>query len=370
MYSLFFDEKIKFQYPPSALLPLDLFPRSMTAIAVRMQLDARLAFVLRWMSILAVVTTILVSVAILLHQVGRYAPDILRSPMRIAAFVALGSVLSLTWYPLLIGYMWGQIQVFLNLLIALCIFFYVLGWRVTGGMCLGLCCLVKPHYGIVLLWSLLRRRWDFAAGFAIVVALGLGAALVRYGFSEHLNYLSVIMWISERGESIWVNQSLNALLHRWLGNGSPVEIPGEFQSSFPPYHRLVHLLSTINTLVILALGLFFLRKDVQGGSPLDLATVVVAVSLASPIAWMHQYGAFLPVFALAMAGLAGMKPPARVSALLLALSFLMMGQVVLRWDWFFESPLKGLLGSHVFFAGLVLFGVLLYLRWRPAAKPS
>jgi hypothetical protein len=264
-----------------------------------------------------------------------------------------------------VGHGWGHIQVFLNLLISLSILSYLIDRTIVSGVFLGLCCLVKPHYGLLLLWALLRRQWGFAGGLAATAGAGTALALLTYGLNDHLSYLHVLSWLSERGEAIWVNQGLNGLLHRFLENGAAFEAVGQPQSAFPPYHLAVHILSTAFMLLILGLALF-LPNGERGaaGSTLDFATMLVAVTVASPIAWIYQHGALLPVFALAMAAIISSRDLPRIVVPLLAVAYIGMGQVVLKWPWFFANPWRGLLGSHMFLAALLFCGLLLYLRSR------
>jgi hypothetical protein len=287
-------------------------------------------------------------------------------PTTLAAMMALGFANALLWYPLLVGHVWGQVQVFLNLLVALSLFHFVTGRMALSGFWLGLCCLFKPHYAIVLLWAVARRAWSFSAALLAVGIAGLLAGLLRYGLQDHLTYIKVLSFLSAHGEAIWVNQSLNGLLHRFIENGVAVEAPGVEQSTFPPYVRSIHIASLLFTLSVLIAAIWPWRKLQGPPRPLDLATVLVAVTLASPIAWMHQYGAFLPVLALLAAHLARKQNPDGAAVALLALSFLAMGQVALEWGWYFQNPWRGLLGSHVLFAGLTLLGLLLAHRSEDA----
>ena len=71
---------------------------------------------------------------------------------------------------------------------------------------------------------------------------------------------------------------------------------------------------------------------------------------------------FLPIFAATLPELIRTRPLGWVTAPLFALSYVAMANVVLRWDWFFVNPWRGLLASHLFFGAIVLFFLLFYLR--------
>jgi hypothetical protein len=261
-----------------------------------------------------------------------------------------------------------RLMVFLNLLMALSIYCLVIRRPALSGFWLGLCCLVKPHYGIVLIWSLLRREWRFGISMTCIGAAGLLGALYRYGWSDHITYVRVLWFLSRRGESIWVNQSLGGLIHRFYGNGAAVEEPGAPQSSFPPYLAEAHIIGALFMGLALLAAFWPSREPRAADNRLGLAAIIAVVTIASPIAWMHQYGALLPVFAILLAQMAGRREVWPL--VLLGVSFLSMGQVVLEWKWYFANPWRGLLGSHVFFGGLLLLGLLYRSRFRERAVMS
>jgi hypothetical protein len=96
------------------------------------------------------------------------------------------------------------------------------------------------------------------------------------------------------------------------------------------------------------------------GRPIDLALMICAATLASPIAWEHHYGAFFPVFALAL-------PIALAigrSGILLLISYELVANEMLRPPIMFANRWVGLLGSHIFAGALLLFGFLLWARAR------
>ncbi len=366
LYSVFFNGNVKYQYPPSALLPLDLLPRSMTVVGGRTEFDEGLKQALRYLSLGAVFLTALVSVLVLKLGLDRWSPSGSGSSTPyVVGLTALGLANALVWYPLLVGQNWGHIQSFLNLLISLSIAAYLMNRPVASGVFLGICCLVKPHYGLMLVWAALRRQWGFAAGLVGTAAAGTVLGLIRYGIDDYFSYVRVLAWLSQRGEAIWTNQALNGLLHRFLGNGNAVEAVGQTQSAFPPYHMGVHIISTVFMLAILAAGLLSMRGRGRNGGPLDFVTMMVAVAVAVPLAWVYQYGAFLPVFALAMAMVVCTRGLPRYVVPILLISYIGIGHVILKWHWFFENPWRGLLGAHMFFAALGFLILLLYLRSRP-----
>jgi len=177
----------------------------------------------------------------------------------------------------------------------------------------------------------------------------------------------VIREIARVGETFWTNQCANGFLNRLLGNGDPVNFsPNEFA----PYHPWVHALTVGSSLLILGLALFKRGPVEKGRSTIDLAIIIAAATLASPIAWEHHYGAFLPLFALALPACLEPRLSAWKPGLILGASFLAMGVALLAPDSFFTSPWRGVAASHLYFGALMFFGLLLHLRRSPAGADA
>jgi alpha-1,2-mannosyltransferase len=334
MYAIFFEEaEVKFQYPPSSLLILDLFPSWMTEPVTQYYNPGKP--LLRWLdgfSTGATVLTTLVSALILEVGLRRLNPQrpVRRAQVALRFILAVG--LGLTSYPLTVAHWLGQIQVFLNCLAAFGLLFYLLGWEGLSGACFGVCCLVKPQWGLIMLWALLRHRWRFAGGLAAVILPGLGLSLARYGLRDHLQYLEVLRFISRVGESYWGNQSVNGLLNRLLQNGDP------YGTNFAPYHPIVYVGTLVSTIAMLVMA-FWPRsgRHHSVGRLIDLSVVLVAATIASPVVWHHHYGVFLPVMALILPGLMQSRPLGWWTLPLFGLSYLAIANAVVRPELIYRS---------------------------------
>jgi hypothetical protein len=373
IYGIFFDERRKFQYPPTSLLGFFAVPDSWLNDENFKRHDAVTEFrgvpaaVMRTASQVAVLLTLAAAIAIVEIGLRRLRSGRSESPVWLYSRIAILAVLGLTFYPVMKAHQLGQIQVYLNALTALGILAYQLGWRASSGLCLGICCLVKPQFAVLAIWALLRKRWRMLGGFmAAVVPVGL-LSLVMFGWENHLRYLEVIRDISRLGEVYWPNQSVNGFLSRLLGNGDP-EYFSMFE--FAPYHPWVHRVTIVTSLAILSLALFHRRPASRAGGELDLAVMIAAATIASPIAWEHHYGAFLPLFALVLPVCLRGGLPNRRLGLLLAAAFLAMGVAVLAPDAFFHPRSRGWLASHLFYGAAMFFGQLIYLRFRMAVQAA
>ena len=358
LYAVFFVDHIKFQYPPPSLLMFDLFPRSMTRIDG--DLVARpLRRVLAWLSQGAVALTVLTSALIFELGLRRLPSHRPASPARVAVSIGLSAALGVSYYPVLFGHFLGQMQVFLNALLALAVLFYVIRRPTLAGLCVGACCLVKPHYGLLLVWSALTRQWRFAVGFVGVVVAGFVVSITRFGLADHLRYLDVLRVLS-LGEYYWTNQSVNGLLNRLYEHGSQLQ---PVNTEFAPYHPVVYAVTMLSSVAMLAVAFWPYRRGPRADrGPLDLMVLLVAVTLASPIVWIHHYGAFLPIFAALLPGLLSARPLGRATIPLFSASYLGTANLLVWPPLMFLNPWIGLTGSVMFYAGGTFLGLLLAVR--------
>jgi alpha-1,2-mannosyltransferase len=360
LYRIFFADHVKFQYPPSSLLVFDVLPRRLTRPDGERPCNGSFMRLIRWSSVGAALLTALASAAILEVSLARLGAGRLERPSGKAIRIALAVLVGLTFYPLARAYRLGQIQVFLDALVALGLLCHLLGRPALGGALLGACCLVKPQYTVLLLWGAMRRQWRFTLGYAAVLVSGMIASIARFGLHDHLRYLEVLRAIARQGEVYWPNQSVNGLVNRLLENGDPVEWSA---TAFAPFHPAIYAITLISSIAILALALvpWGARRRPFDGT-IDLMAVLAASTMASPVAWEHHYGVFLPIFAALLPIAIHSRPLGRMTAPAFAASYLAMANVFNRPDLIFRNRWLGLAGSHLFFGALIVFGLLLAVR--------
>ena len=199
--TLFFEQRAKFQYPPTSLLPLELLGRAMP-------LD--LAY-LNGLN-LGVFLLNAAALAWLAHAVFSAGTGPLRPGLRASWAAAFAFLAGIIFYPVTKALMQGQIQVWLDLGFTLAVLAWWLRRHFTAGLLLGLACAIKPQLGLFLLWGLVWRRWDFVVGF-LAAALPVGALSVAfYGPPNHIAYLEVLSFILRHGEAYAPNNSVNGIL--------------------------------------------------------------------------------------------------------------------------------------------------------------
>ena len=342
---LFFERGVKLQYPPTSILFLDLLHPFAGGRWLANE-------VLNGISWLAVLVALLISIWIL----DRAARG---PPADRALRVALGLLAGMTFYPLLFGFYLGQVQTWIDALVAGVVLAWLAGRQATAGALTGLVCLIKPQLGLLVVWALLRRRIRFAAGWFAVVAVASLASLLLYGVSNHLDYLEVLSFLGRHGESFNHNQSVNGLVHRLLGNGNNLE----WVNDFPPFDSRVYAATLATSFVLLVAALFPGRRAVR--SEIDLCLLIVTATIASPIAWTHHYGVLLPVFALTLPAALEARRGRKLNMTLLALSYLLVANNYRVVNRLFAETSLNFAQSYVFFGGLLLLALLYRLRVEP-----
>jgi len=184
----FFKNRLKFIYPPTAMaffhpfrsLSQDRFPLIFADVVNRLFLLLGIAC----------------SLLLFRRLAGLPAyPKLQQMALYVSFFVLLS-----TFYPFFKAFTLGQAQVWINSLILLALTAMMSGRQRLSGAAMALCTLIKPSYGLILLWGVARRRWRFSVAFLLVCLIGLGVSLSIYGWQNHVDYLKVFSLIGQRGE--------------------------------------------------------------------------------------------------------------------------------------------------------------------------
>lgn len=282
---LFFADHVKFQYPASSLLlysALDLVGITPTVKALN---------VIVWLSVLA---TPFVVFRLCVAYIDKNNGSLRMNSADKAVIAAAFAVATLFFYPIMISWRLGQVQALLNLAFAIACLCWVSDRKIVSGALIGLSCLIKPQFGLFLVWALLRRQNAFALGQAVTLGCGLMMSLLLYGWQNNIYYLDVLRYVSQRGEIFWDNSSINGLMN---GIVHPNQVLTFEYGAFPPYHPAVYLMAVLSSAAIIAAALLINRSSPSRASILDFMTAALSFTLASPIAWGHHYGIALPILA-------------------------------------------------------------------------
>ncbi|SAL66387.1 hypothetical protein AWB74_03717 [Caballeronia arvi] len=281
---LFFVEHVKFQYPPSSLLPL----HALHSLGID-PTDALLNGIGWFVMLINVIAS------------GAFAFVLASRSANHAAFRwhwgIFGALAALSFFPILMAFRLGQAQVWINTLFALAALSYVLRRNALTGVLIGLICLCKPQLALFILWGLLRRQWRFCAGMLVTIAVGGVLSLAVFGLQNHIDYLHVLRELSRTGEAYMPNQSVNGFLNRLFHT---VADPSVWQArGFPAFHPIVYGGTLLSSAVLIGFALLLpLRADSKSGL-LDFLIAGLTFAVASPIAWEHHYG-IMPAMYLAV----------------------------------------------------------------------
>ncbi|HSH03822.1 MAG TPA: glycosyltransferase family 87 protein [Anaerolineae bacterium] len=354
LYSIiFFERQTKFQYPPTSLL-------------VQKVMDWWQPEGWPWTKQLNQVSWWLVGGTVLVVAgifVVRWRQGAVAKEQMVVWWVLPAVMLmAVSFYPMLRAFRLGQIQVWINFLAAVLVLAWLWRAEFVAGIVVGLICLMKPQYGLIYIWGVLRKRWRFAVAGAVSGGVGSLLSLWIFGWRNHWDYLPTLSYMSRHGEVFFPNQSVNGLLNRWLLNGDPL---GFQPNAFAPYEPVVYVGTLVSSLLLVGACLYWPRglgETEKKGGVIELCIALLSGTMASPIAWEHHYGVLLPIFALLLAeGYVRGWGPRRW--LVLAVAYLLSCNLYLpvnrlaytSWNW---------LLSYLFWGALMVLGLLYFERGR------
>ncbi len=251
---------------------------------------------------------VLISLAVALGYLAWTAQEVRLG----SGWAVVGSAMLLLSSPMLSTLALGQIYPILTLGL-------VASWvadrrdrHLLSGGALGLVVAIKPSLAPILLWPLVRRRWD---AFGAAVAAGAAATLVGLlvaGVGATRTYLGVLEEAS--ASAYWDNASLPAAAARLFTEN-------------PYAQNLATLPGAVYVAYVVGIGVvLFTAVRIREGPEAGLWALVAASLVASPIAW-HNYLVLLAPGVLLL--LARGRVPAAV--LLLALQSI-PAQWILLWN--------------------------------------
>lgn len=353
--SIFFEQKIKFQYPTSSLLLLD-FSQNTTGASWESMM--RLLNMMSWICVLATS----VAVPFIFNSALRESAGeayVRRTRFYYVAGFALPFLLVLCSYPILRGFTLGQIQSVLTLLVALSIIAWQCNKFIIAGILIGLCCAVKPHWLLIILWALLRRHWSMAVSASATAGAIFLLSVMAYGLVNFVDYINVLSFISQHGESFYQNQSVNGLLNRMLFNGDNLSFN---PNSFPPYKSMIHAITLISSGMILIVTIV-LRVN-RPLRVIDFSIAILGLTIASPVAWEHHYGIVLPIMMAALPSAVHLRVLGAWTTIYILVAFLLTSQNlhgVLNMA--SDGPLN-FFQSYIFFGALMTLGLLFAIANR------
>lgn len=345
--TLFFENRVKFQYPLTSLLPYYELKRFGVD-------DWDLYHLSKAISYGCVFGTIFLTVLIALRFLPNNPPE--KPRRREIILVAIPVVIgSLIFFPLMSGAVLGQIQTVLTFGFTIALFCWISGYEVAAGIILGLMALVKPQYCLFFLWALVRKKFRVAAvGLICAGAIALSSCFA-FGFHNNLEYLQVVRFIGSVGEGYCSNQSINGILNRLLFNGNNLNWESHL---FAPYNPFVYIGTMASSLALLALALFFPGAKSRRGGVADFACIVLVSTMASPVAWPHHYGIVLPILVWLWFSDYGRRTE-RWAIWTIAAAYLLISDSIPSVAAVASIPVLNILESYLYFGAILLLILLM-----------
>ena len=328
-------------YPLTSILPLEWMKQAGLS-------DAAVFHALMIASWLAVVVVVGLQV--------RIAAQIVH-PEKLSWRAATATAIAAFFFmPITLAFSLGQAQIFLDLFFSLLVLFWITRRERAAGLTMALLAMVKPQFGLLLVWAALRKRWS--AFFSACMALGAGGILsvAVFGLRNNLDYFTVLAGLSRKAQSHYANQSMFGLLNRAIFNGENIDYHPYVYPPFVPWIYKVTLLTTA-ALILLALAypLVSGRREHLGGTA-DLGAMGVVCVIATPMAWEHHYGIMLPIF-LWLWFAVYRSGTGRV--LWLATAWILIADFLSPFNFLANIPVANVLQSYMYFGALLLLGLLL-----------
>lgn len=349
---VFFKEKMKFQYPPTTLVPFHILFK-----IKQMNLNTfnlLFSLVTNFFYALSLGSIVFISYRLFVKKTDNKITKIL--------VILSTAMLSISFFPLSRALFIGQIQVWINCILIILVICLMYKKEKIAGILIGLCALIKPTYALILLWGLLRKKKNFVKYFLITTVSATLVSLLVFGIKNSIEYLRVLSFLGKHGESIFTNQSFNGLMHRLLFNGDNTILRLD---AFPPFNKYVYIITITASIIFITAALLagFLKKRKEG-SILDFLLFLLTVTLTSPIAWDHHYGFLIIIYLILF--YIFIKEKLRYKKIMLIL----LGISYLLTSHFFAFTLKfantkyNFIQSHIFVGALILLGLVYYVLFN------
>ena len=257
--------------------------------------------------------------------------------------------------PITLAFSLGQAQIFLDLFFTLLVLFWIEGRERPAGVMMALLAMVKPQFGLLLLWAALRRRWNALVSAAATLAVGGAVSLTVFGVRNNLDYLGVLAGLSRKAQSHYANQSIFGLLNRAIFNGENMPYHPYI---YPPFVPWIYAVTLATTALLVLLTLAYPWRQRAGGMA-DLAAISVVSVIATPMAWEHHYGVMLPLFV--WLWFAVYRRGAG-SVFALAMAWVLIADFLSPLNFLAAIPVANVLQSYMYFGALLLLGLLLQSR--------
>lgn len=338
-------------YPLTSLLPILLLRKAGVSDAGVF----RALLLTSWLAVCAIVGLAVVVAA----QVVKRSDPAEHFTWRAALATAFAAFF---FMPITLAFSLGQAQIVLDLFFALLVLFWVCNNQRAGGVMMALLAMVKPQFGLLLLWAALRRRWSALLAGCITLGLGAIASIAAFGLRNNLDYIGVMAGLSKKAQAHYANQSMFGLLNRAIFNGENIPY---HPYVYPPFVPWVYYVTLATTAVLVLLALAYPWRE-RAGSMADLGAIGIVCVIATPMAWEHHYGVMLTIFVWLWFGVYRFGSG---HILWLALAWILIADFLDPFNALSAIPGANILQSYMYFGALLLMGLLMTAKLRQVAPP-
>jgi alpha-1,2-mannosyltransferase len=358
--SIFFTKFIRFQYPPTSLLPFDLLSklkplsfRELNAINfVVYCINAAAAGAVAWELFQRAPR----------HQPGTGRP-VSAGGLDPVGMAALAIIAAFCFFPLIRGLALGQVQIWIDALFTFAILFWIKRRQWAAGLCIGLACTIKPQFALLLIWGLLWRERSFCLGILAGSLPIVAVSLLLYGLGNHLDYLNVLAFLSRNGEQFFANNSVNGIFHSYFSAANNLHWEA---SGLTPYVPIVYAATVVASMAALVLLILppLLWQNTQPGVA-DFCVASICTVVGSPVAWEHHYGILLPMYLVALRYAIDIPVASRrmLAFGTMLVSWILVANFIPFVHFMARTPFR-FAQSHCFFGALLLAALLLTFHAR------
>lgn len=180
----------------------------------------------------------------------------------------------------------GQPNIVITALALLIAWGLIRGYELWPGLLVGLIMLAKPHFGLFLLYFLIKRRWaDTIAALVLLLGLCVTSAVV-FDFGPWIIYLNNILPAGAGGMAYIANQSVHGVLMRLFINDPNIL----FTDALLAPNTWPSFLSSLASIILISLALY---KIWRSGSKMptlpEISLILLTLLLATRVATIHHF---------------------------------------------------------------------------------
>ena len=230
--------------------------------------------------------------------------------------------LLLTWYPVMVDLLFGQLTIFLTTLLLAALLAFRKDKKILAGMLIGLSVAIKMFTWPLIVYFALKKDWRTLLS-SCLTAIGLNLiALIAMGVGPILDYyLRVTFQVSAIYHSFLKNYSLWSIGYRLFDGTRP--IGGDYISAPPliSLPKIAPLISAGLAAAFLVVGLIWALRSKD--KDIAFSIIVCVIVAISPISWDHYYVMIIISLAILLINLSNHSYPSWPTILVIIIALML-----------------------------------------------